>query len=384
MKVLFVSDVAYPWTKGGSELRIRRLADYLNAHGHEASVLCGRWWAGSENPPGMIGVPLARRLYAGRRSSASAISFTLSAARMLARMDTEYDIVEFNQSPFLHFVLVDAMRRSRPLRRAAIVGMLHEAWQEYWLRYSPLVGGVGYLLERRAMDSLDYVITISEFTKRRFLRWSRQPSKFGVIHPGVDSEMIAGIAPRGEPSDLVFVGRLVEDAHVENLLRAVEILDRVHGRASKTIVVGDGPMRTRLMRLAARLGVSDRVAFAGLVRAHDEVYSLMKRSKVFVLPSAPHGGWNIASMEANAAGIPVVTPLRSEIGYAGELVEDGKTGLVTADASPERLAAAINTLLEDDRLRRQMGRDSASRAREFDWSQVCQRTVAVYEALMPS
>ena len=382
MNVLYLTDVAYPWTKGGSELRIARLAEYLTRRGDSVKIICGRWWAGSRDPPGVIGVPLISQVYDRRRSIPSAISFTLSAAKALGNLAENFDIVEFNQSPFLHFSLIDLLGRSRPLREARIVGMLHEAWQEYWLRYSLLGGLVGYGLERRAMDSLDYIITISEFTKRRFLRWPVSQSKIGVIHPGVDFAAISEVAPSTDSSDLIFVGRLVEDAHVERLVEAVRLLHVHHGIEVRATVVGGGPMFGPLRRLASSLGVSEAIRFAGPLENHASVYSLLKSSRLFLLPSAPHGGWNIASMEANAAGLPVVTPSRSEIGFAGELVDPGHSGLIVDDESPESLASAVHDLLVDESARSRMGGEAADRAKRFEWDAVCEQTASVYESVI--
>jgi glycosyltransferase involved in cell wall biosynthesis len=260
--------------------------------------------------------------------------------------------------------------------------MLHEAWQEYWFRYSRSAGAVGYFLERRAVDNLDYIITISEYTKRRFLRWPLRAAKIGVIHPGVDFAEISVASPAGELSDVIFVGRLVEDAHVERLVRTVELLKRKHGKAVKAVVVGGGPMFASLARLAVELDVTREVRFTGPIEDHRRVYSLLKSSKVFLLPSAPHGGWNIASVEGNAAGIPIVAPSSSEIGFAGELVNVGHNGLIAGNGSPEELAGAVNYLLDNEPMRRRMGVESTLNAKQFEWRNVCQKTVTTYESLL--
>ncbi|HXW37861.1 MAG TPA: glycosyltransferase family 4 protein [Nitrososphaerales archaeon] len=382
MKVLFISDVAYPWTKGGSEYRIFKMADHLVKKGHSATVLCGKWWSGTPAPKGVIGVPIWKQLYAGRRRSVlSGASFALSAARRLPELGN-YDLVEFNQSPVTHFALLDARPFARAFRRASLVGMLHEVWKEYWFSYAGLSGGVGYFLERRGATALDHIITISDFTRKRLLELSVRGSDITIIRPGIDYEEIVTASPSKERYDIVFVGRLVSDAHLERLVQTVRILKDKHNRKTRLLVVGGGPMLDSLVGLSRAMGVSDDVFFRGVVQDRREVYSLLRGAKVYVLPSAPHGGWNMASVEGNAAGLPIVAPIASEIGWAAELIDEARNGMMVEDATPEKLAQAILYLLENESDLQRMSRESVLRAKQFDWELVCGRTVGLYESLL--
>ncbi len=381
MRVLFVSDVHYPWTKGGSELRISKMVEYLLSQGHEVDVLCGKWWEG-DAPEHLIGVPFNRRIYRGGRSTMSALSFTLSAAREMPRLRGRYDIVEFNMSPMLHLSLIGLARRMPALRSAKMVGMLHEAWQEYWFEYAGLVAGAaGYLLEHHAVFSLDRVITISEFNRRRFERWGVDPDRVSVIRPGVDIGTIGASPPSPTTSDLIFVGRLVRDHRVDLLVEAVRCL-KERGRTVRLVVVGGGPELDALRSQATRQEVSEQIIFTGLLESHREVYGLMKSSKVFVFPSAPHGGWSIACVEGNAAGLPIVTVGPGEIGTPAELVQTHANGLVAREHTAESMAESIETLLDHGEVRQTMSVESVRSASRYDWPVVCEQTSSIYAELI--
>lgn len=107
------------------------------------------------------------------------------------------------------------------------------------------------------------------------------------------------------------------------------------------VIVGDGPQSEALQREVLRLGLSDRVVFAG---RQDDVVAWMQAFDVFALPSTANEGVPQALMQAMACGIPVVT---TPVGAILELVEDGKSGLIVPAEDPGALAAAIARLLGD-------------------------------------
>lgn len=360
-----------------------KVAEYLRGKGHDADIICGRWWNADQNPEHLIGVPFLSRVYHGRRSTVSAISFTMSLAKALPALRKKYDLVEFNMSPVLHFSLIGLMRRQWQFRSAKFVGMLHEVWQEYWLRYAGLVeGSAGYLLEHHAATGLDHIITISEFNRKRLARWGVDSSKVSVIRPGVDYEAIANVAPAAEQSEVIYVGRMVRDHHVERLVETARVLKSRFGKDVRVVAVGGGPQLKSLRYMAGEIGAASQFRFTGLIENHQRVFSLLKASKVFLFPSSPHGGWNISCVEANAAGLPVVTSASTEIGRAGELIADGENGLVAKVPTPEAFAELVDGLLSNGPMLAKMGAMATDYARRFDWKLVCKETTELYGRLV--
>ncbi len=163
--------------------------------------------------------------------------------------------------------------------------------------------------------------------------------------------------------------RFVEDKHVDDLLRAFALLP---ARDSlRLLLVGDGPERAELERLACELGIQRQTSFAGFQR---EAKRYMAAMDLFVLPVAT-GSMSIALLEAMELGVaPIIT-------FCGpdEAVLDGVTGLCAPARNPVALSAAIGRLVGDAELRGRLGR--AARAyvhREFSIERVADEYLAIY------
>jgi glycosyltransferase involved in cell wall biosynthesis len=133
-----------------------------------------------------------------------------------------------------------------------------------------------------------------------------------------------------------------------------EALAGLADRSARLVVVGDGPQREPLERLAAELGIAERVRFAG---NQADVAPWMRALDLFCLPSYANEGVPQALMQAMACGLPVVT---TPVGSIGEIVQDGETGRLVPPGDASALGAAIEALLADAPLRSRL----AARARE--------------------
>jgi glycosyltransferase involved in cell wall biosynthesis len=189
-----------------------------------------------------------------------------------------------------------------------------------------------------------------------------------------------GIADLGPPSprqrhDPPVVGtiaRLVEQKGIDILLQAMTRIPR-----ARCVIVGDGKERVRLERLAAQLGLSQRVTWTGW---RDDSRDLLPGFDVFVLPSRWEGLGRVL-VEAALAECPAVT---ADVPGTSEVIEDGETGLLVPPEDPPALASAIRTLLDDEDRAREMAR----RARTFALSRfdpvACARAYeSLYEDVAP-
>jgi len=134
------------------------------------------------------------------------------------------------------------------------------------------------------------------------------------------------------------------------------------------LVVGDGPLRAGLERRAAEAGRA-RVRFTGSLN-DEEVIAILRRATVFALPCRVAGDLDrdalpVALTEALAAGLPVVT---TDVGGIGEVVQDGKTGLLVNPDDPDGLAAAIDRVLGDRELSRRLGEGALQAVADYDIS----------------
>ena len=133
----------------------------------------------------------------------------------------------------------------------------------------------------------------------------------------------------------------------------------------------DGSLNEELRSFTHELNLKKNVTFLG--NRHD-VPDLLNIMDLFVLTSL-HEGVSNTILEAMACGLPVVG---THVGGTPEIVADGKTGILVPPQHPEQLAAAIRSFIENQTLRREMGKQGRRRAEEHF---SLERMVENYEAL---
>jgi glycosyltransferase involved in cell wall biosynthesis len=195
-----------------------------------------------------------------------------------------------------------------------------------------------------------------------------------VVHLGTDLPAL----PPERAGTLVTVGHLVPRKRHADVLRALWLLRDSHPDL-RYDVVGDGPERAALVRLANRLGLDGRVRFLGRLPPA-MARAAAQGAGVFVLPSVDEA-FGVAYVEAMAGAVPAIgclgEPGPEEIAAAG-----GGLRLVPP-GDPEALAAELRALLDEPDWRRELG-DAARATVEagFTWEQCGRATVAAYEAAL--
>jgi teichuronic acid biosynthesis glycosyltransferase TuaC len=179
---------------------------------------------------------------------------------------------------------------------------------------------------------------------------------------------------------LVTVGNLIARKRHGDVLRALWLLRDSHPGV-EWVVVGDGPERDPLERLARELELADRVRFTGALPP-DRAAAEARRGSVFVLPSVDEA-FGVAYVEAMAGGVPAIG-CRGEDGPE-EIAASGAGIRLVAPADPEDLARELDALLSRDDWRHELG--SAARATvasDFTWEACGRATVAAYEEALRS
>ena len=198
--------------------------------------------------------------------------------------------------------------------------------------------------------------------------------KVTVISNGVPTEDFERARPAviaGIPADVVrvvFVGRCVAQKDHKTLLRALASVPDAH-----LLLVGDGPLRRELERMAHGLGISERVSFLGW---REDVAAVLKASDIYV-HSTHSDGFGIAACEAMAAGLPV---LASDVPGLREVVAGA--GILFPARDEKALAQHLSALIRSPELRSEMGRRSLQRAREFSIDKTVDRCIRLYESVL--
>jgi len=171
--------------------------------------------------------------------------------------------------------------------------------------------------------------------------------------------------PASRPTVLA-VARMYPRKRLDDLITAaVRLRGRIPGVQVR--IVGDGPESARLRALARRLALDETVVFVGEV-SRLALAVEYGGAHCFCLPSVQEG-FGIVFAEAMAAGLPIVA---CRVAAVPEVVPDGRVGLLVAPRSPDELAAALETLLNDEKLRRELGEEGRRRVEAFDLVRVAQ------------
>jgi phosphatidylinositol alpha-1,6-mannosyltransferase len=253
---------------------------------------------------------------------------------------------------FSHLALAKAQTRMPARLRVPYGVFLHgiEAW-------CPLSEG-----ELQILRDADVRLSNSEYTARRVM----------AAHSGIGEVVACPLAlpPREALADaalsfdpgphaVLVVGRMSQSEQYkghDQLIEAWPLVTRLVPDAT-LVVAGGGDDLSRLREKAASAGVADRVVFTGFVPS-SILASLYRRAVLFALPSRGEG-FGLVYLEAMRAGLPCIGSTHDA---AGEVICDGKTGVLIDQGNVPGLAGTIARLLGDEPLRRRMGEAGRERA----------------------
>jgi len=371
-KVLIVSN-DFPPRRGGIQSFVHALASRMPAG---SVVVYAPSWDGAaafdaRQPFPVIRHPTSLMLpvpAVGRR-----------AARILSEHDC--DTVLFGAAAPLG-LLTPSLRRAGARRVVAITHGHEAGW-------AALPGARALL--RRIADHVDVLTYLGEYFRVRLARALSAAAAArmvrlapgvdnGAFRPGVGGDEIRERLGLGNRPVVVCVSRMVPRKGQDTLIRAwPQVLAAAAGAGAggpALLLVGDGPYRAELERLAQRTGVSRSVVFTGAVPLA-ELPAHYAAGNVFAMPCRTRRGGldveglGIVYLEASASGLPVVG---GDSGGAPDAILDGETGYVVPGRDTGAVASRIAELLADPAGAAAMGEKGAAWVdREWRWDLVAER-----------
>jgi glycosyltransferase involved in cell wall biosynthesis len=235
-------------------------------------------------------------------------------------------------------------------------------------------------LERAIARSAAKVVATCSDEVFELARLGVQRRQIAVVPCGVDLEQFTDrgpVAPRTDRLRILSVGRLVERKGFDVLIRALAAVpgaELLIAGGPPAAALGADPEAGRLRALAADCGVADRVCLLGGV-TRDDMPALMRSADV--VACAPwYEPFGMVPVEAMACGIPVVA---AAVGGLTDTVIDGVTGILVPPRRPDRMAAALRTVLADHSLRLGFRSAALDRARSrYAWDRIAAETHRVY------
>ncbi|MDX2081528.1 MAG: glycosyltransferase [Terrimicrobiaceae bacterium] len=252
----------------------------------------------------------------------------------------------------------------------------------------PREGEPGYVDRlRELLQVLPMVLARSESLAERLVGLGCPREKIRINRTGIPLEQFPAIE-RSAPTDggwhFVQASRLIEKKGLDNTLQAFAEFRRAFPGGRLT-VAGEGPLLGKLQELAASLGVTEAVNFAGF-QNQEGLAALYRAAHVFVHPSRvtasqDQEGVPNSMLEAMATGLPVVA---TRHGGIPEAVADGRDGFLTPENDSAGLAASMKRLAESPELYRGFSVSAAASVRQkFEQAAAIAALEGFYRELVP-
>jgi glycogen(starch) synthase len=389
-RVLILSWEYPPVIEGGLARHVRKLAEELVCQGVAVDVLT----RGRDESPAceqQHGVAVHR---------VSEPRFPLDLDRFLgwvARMNDDmlaagsalaeehaYDLVHGHDWLVAHASVALAERLDIPY--VTTIHATEHGRHQGWVDKSPQSDI--HAIERWMAHRADSVITCSHYMRGHVADiYDIDERRITVIPNGIDPRDLRPVDDlnslrlqfaQPEQKLVLLVGRLVYEKGFQLALDALPgVIEKVPG--VRFLVAGSGTHEGELKAQAERLGLSEHGVFLGWI-GDDALHSLYRIADLCVVPSL-YEPFGLVALEAMASGCPCIV---ADTGGLREVVPAGeRVGLRFNGGDPEHLGVMIERLLVDVELRDRLVTEATEHVLSFDWSDVAQRTRAIYSDVLP-
>ena len=320
--------------------------------------------------------------------------FTRFVLRFAERQNRDYDIVHANF--FMSAQVAMSVKRALGIPFVVTFHALGRVRRKYQ-RDADTFPDARLEIEERAIAAADRVIAECPQDREDLIQlYGAQRARLRTIPCGFDP---LEFAPRPRPQArrtlgldphepiILQLGRMVPRKGVDNVIRGLARLRRVHGVAARLLIVGGEsrapdpsltPEIGRLQRLAHEENVAPAVTFVGS-RGRSELRDYYCAADVFV--TTPwYEPFGITPIEAMACGTPVIG---AAVGGIKSTVRDGETGFLVPPSDPDALAERLAALFDDATLRARLGHNAVRRAQnQFTWQSVAGKISSLYEEIL--
>ncbi len=323
---------------GGQEIRILTEARGMLDRGHEVMLL---------TPPSAEMLPAAKKMGVPVEAiniEKKRFGALLELRQWLASNGRRYDVINTHSSTdsWLTAIACQTLSGMPPIVRTRHVSTaINNHWSTRWLytKATAHIATTGEALKAQLHRDNGYALE-----KMTSVRTGIDLNRF---HPLDKTAMRATLRVSENPT-IGILATLRDWKGHDYLLDALKLL-HIDFPEWRLIIIGDGPQRARLTSRVQDENLSGIVRFVGNV---DNVPEWLSTLDVFTLPSFGDEGVPQGIMQAMACGLPVVS---TPVGAIAEAVQNGTTGMLVAPKSAHALAAALERLMADEALRRNMG-----------------------------
>ncbi len=347
---------------GGAEVHLHEILKRLAADGHEVTCFVSNYPAGAGEDH-YDGIRVVRK---GSWYNANYV-IPRHVRSFLRCNPCDLVIEDINKIPFFLPSLVKQM---------VLAVVPHLFGTTVFRETNPVFAAYVYLWERlipRVYRHCRFV-AISPSTKTDLVQRGIRDERVDVVLCGVDHDtyrVLDGVERFSEPT-IVHFGRMRKYKSIDLVIKAFGLI-KERLPAARLLIVGEGPEKPNLVRLAGETGFGESVEFLGAV-SNSELVRLLNRSHLFVNAS-PKEGWGLTIVEANACGVPVVASRRPGL---QDSVKDGQTGFLAEYGDVRGFADKALELLTDAEKWDRMSRAGLEWARSLTWDETARGMTEIF------
>lgn len=354
-----------PSQAGGVQEHVRLLSNSLHDLGHQVDVY------GPENNihkfinynaiAKSITVPVPNGSWANITVEKNDIKKTINKLNK-----NKYDIIHIHD-PYVPFIAWEIMKKTESKK----VATFHSAWEKNSIInfISPFIT----LFQDTFSTNFSGAIFVSKIVEKRWQELTGKKVKQKIIHNGVDNAFFPIKKKETSEINLLFLGRLVEKKGPKYLLKAFYKIMKKFPQVKLTFV-GKGPMKKSLVNYVKGKKMKNRVVFAGEIIGQKRV-KFYQQADIFCAPYSDEA-FGLTILEAMSAGIPIVGFKNSAF---KEILKDYPyPEFLVKSRDAEKLARALEKLIEDKNKREKISSWLVSESRKYGWEKIAKKTEEFY------
>jgi phosphatidylinositol alpha-mannosyltransferase len=365
LRVAIVTEYYYPHLGGICE-HVHFLAREARQRGHHVDVVTSHI-PGAEERPNVIRVGRSQPVHSNGSQARITVGWGLRRQMRRVLHDGQYDIVHVH-SPLTPVLPILAIEEAE----CPVVGTFHTYFDR------SLAYRLGRRFFQKRLDMLSAAIAVSNSTTVALNHYF--DADWRIIPNGIDTDAFhpdAPLPPGLSPDvpTILFLGRFDPRNGLPTLIDSFRLLKGRgnRGRQARLVVVGDGPLRKRYLKLAK--GDKDIIFVGAVLDGRPSYYA---HSSVYACPTTK-ASFGITLLEAMACQTPVVC---SDILGFRDVVADGREALMVPCCDREALADSLVRVLDDRALATRLGTTGRRIALQYSWPRVAGRILDVYQTVL--
>jgi glycosyltransferase involved in cell wall biosynthesis len=229
------------------------------------------------------------------------------------------------------------------------------------------------------MEVSNIITTVSKSVAEELNEYGINPDEIAIIGNGVDEKVFYFNRNKTKNGKIyvMYAGRIDREKGLFDLLECGKYLCEQRSDIL-FIIAGEGRDLNILKQKTKELNLQDKFLFLGQID-REQIVKWYHRASIFILPSY-HEGLPTVLLEAMSCGLPVIA---TNVRGNRDLISPGENGILVPAHSPEKMAEAISTLIDDEAMRNRIGQNARNTIeKKYTWDKISKKMLECYESLI--